>query len=607
MDLAPGVHITPSLRLTRLLAEGAMGQVWVADHLTLDLEVAVKFIRSTAARRDPTIIARFEREANTARRITSPHVVQVFDQGATADGLAFIVMELLRGRTLAQRLVVSGVLEIDTAMSIIDQAAIVVEAAAALGIVHRDLKPDNLFLVESTGQVFVKVLDFGLARLALADQAELTHSDTLLGTPAYMAPEQFRDGRYATVQSDLWSLAVTLYKMLTGRLPFEALTAAGMAVAACTEPFTPLERYRTGLPAALDRWFDRALAKSAHHRFADVRAFVRGLEHALYGLRRDTPSRQVIDCLDEERVLALVEGRATERELEEVEGHLDGCAACLRFVALVLEDDLDPERRSVLVKAGRLPVGHRLARRYRIERLVGNGPSGHTYDATDMILGERVALKTLAATSDERALRALLSGARQLQRIEHPNLACVRDVHLNVELQADVIANLIVYEFIDGPNLHAAMCRVPWSVECTVGILRQLLAGLSALHSADLVHGSLHPKAAISSAREAAEPLVVLVGGGLGPVLMHHSTHYTAPEQSRGEPPSTRSDIFSCGAMAFEMLTAQRPWLTGTLRESTRGVPASLVQVLETWVSADPTARPSDARAALLALDTWSS
>src|SRR5688500_15337890 len=102
MDLAPGVHITPSLRLTRLLAEGAMGQVWVADHLTLDLEVAVKFIRSTAARRDPTIIARFEREANTARRITSPHVVQVFDQGATADGLAFIVMELLRGRTLAQ-------------------------------------------------------------------------------------------------------------------------------------------------------------------------------------------------------------------------------------------------------------------------------------------------------------------------------------------------------------------------------------------------------------------------------------------------------------------------------------------------------------------------
>ena len=218
-----------------------------------------------------------------------------------------------------------------------------------------------------------------------------------------------------------------------------------------------------------------------------------------------------------------------------------------------------------------------------------------------------MALKTLGATSDERALRALLSGVRQLQRIEHPHLACVRDAHLNVELQADVIANLIVYEFIDGPNLHAEMRRVPWPVECTVGILRQLLAGLSALHSADLVHGSLHPKAAIWRAREAAEPLVVLVGGGLGPVLMHHPTHYTAPEQSRGEPPSTRSDIFSCGAMAFEMLTAQRPWLTGTLRESTRGVPARLVQLLETWVSADPTARPSDARAALAVLDTWSS
>src|SRR5512139_602976 len=139
MDLAPGLHITPSLRLVRRLAEGAMGEVWVADHLALGLRVAVKFIRSAAARRDSTVVARFEREANTVRRITSPHVVQIFDQGATADGVAFIVMELLQGMTLQQRLVVSGTLEIDTALSIIDQAAIVVEAADALGIVHRDL------------------------------------------------------------------------------------------------------------------------------------------------------------------------------------------------------------------------------------------------------------------------------------------------------------------------------------------------------------------------------------------------------------------------------------------------------------------------------------
>jgi serine/threonine-protein kinase len=610
MDLASGVHITPSLRLIRLLAEGAMGQVWVADHLALDLQVAVKFIRTAAARRDSTLVARFEREAHTVRRITSPHVVQIFDQGATADGVAFIVMELLRGMTLAQRLVVSGVLETDTALSIVDQAAIVVDAADTLGIVHRDLKPENLFLLDSPGQVFVKVLDFGLARLASGDQAspdqELTHSDTLIGTPAYMAPEQYRDGRHATVQSDLWSLAVTFYKMLTGRLPFEALTAAGMAVAVCSEPFTPVGRYRGGLPVALDRWFERALAKAPNQRFANVRAFMRGLEQALEGQLKGAQPRRVIDCIDEDLVLALIEGRLSERELEEVEGHLDVCAACLRFVALVLEDDLDPDRPllNALLKAGGLPNGQQIARRYRIERLLGNGPPGPTYDATDVILGERVALKTLPATGDERALRALLSGARQLQRIQHANLAALRDVHLNVPAK-DVVVHLAVYEFIDGPSLHAELRRVPGSVERTIAVLRDLLQGLSALHAARLVHGHLHPRNAIARAQDGADPSIVLVGAGLAPLVANVLTHYTPPEQARGEPPCAKSDIFSCGAIAFEMLTARRPWLTGTLRESTRDVPSSLVQILETWVSADPAARPHDAAAALSALDAW--
>jgi serine/threonine protein kinase len=610
MDLACGVHITPSLRLIRLLAEGAMGQVWVADHLALDLQVAVKFIRSVAARRDATLVARFEREANTVRRITSPHVVQIFDQGATADGVAFIVMELLQGMTLAQRLVVSGTLEMDAALSIIDQAAIVVEAADALGIVHRDLKPENLFLVDSPGQVFVKVLDFGLARLAPGDEEpaaqELTHSDTLIGTPAYMAPEQYRDGRHASLQSDLWSLAVTFYKMITGRLPFEALTAAGMAVAVCSEPFTPLGRYRAGMPAALDRWFERALAKAPNQRFANVRAFMLELEQALEGKLKVPQPRRVIDCLDENLVLALIEGRLSERELEEVEGHLDVCAACLRFVALVLEDDLDPDRPllKALLKAGGLPIGQAIARRYRIERLIGNGPPGPTYDATDMILGERVALITLPGTSDERALRALLSGARQLQRIQHPNLAALRDVHLNVQAK-DMLVHLVVYEFIDGETLHAELRRVPWSVEQTIAALRELLGGLSALHAADIVHGHLRPRNTLLRAQDGAAPSIVVVGAGLAPWVANLSSNYAAPEQARGEPPCAKSDIFSCGALAFEMLTARRPWLTGTLRESTRDVPAGLVQVLETWVSADPAARPPDAMAALSELDAW--
>jgi serine/threonine-protein kinase len=266
MRIAAGELVARRYLLDHQLAQGGMGSVWVARHVQLGALVAVKFmdprfLESPAAR------ARFEREARTAAQIQSPHVVKVFDYGIE-DETPYLVMELLDGEDLGARLKRRGPLSLPAAADIVAQVARALRQAHEAGIVHRDLKPANVFLARSGEVEIAKVLDFGLAKpMDLSPEDEATKTEEVLGSPQYMSPEHARGTRDPDPRSDLFSLGVIAYRLITGKLPFSGRNASDILVKICTEPAPPPSVHRADLPLAIDRFFVRALAKTPEERF----------------------------------------------------------------------------------------------------------------------------------------------------------------------------------------------------------------------------------------------------------------------------------------------------------------------------------------------------
>jgi hypothetical protein len=309
MKLGPGTKVTPNVQLVRLLGEGGMGSVWVADHLTLDTQVAVKFIHAELAGRDESLQQRFKREASIAARLTSPHVVKVFDHGLTDDGVPYIVMELLAGESLAESLERRGRLGLEEVRVVLSQLAGLLGNAHDLGIVHRDIKPDNLFLLESEYDTFVKVLDFGIAkRSQVEDLSVVTATGAMVGTPFFMSPEQLLQEAKVDHRCDLWAAAVVTYNALTGRLPFKGTSLAALSMAICRDEFTPPSKVAATVPAALDPWFERALAKDPAERFASAdelaKAFSEAVEAAPGVEDEDTAEASSEECQADSMALA---------------------------------------------------------------------------------------------------------------------------------------------------------------------------------------------------------------------------------------------------------------------------------------------------------------
>ncbi len=246
-----------------------MGEVWLADHLSLRTQVVVKFLGPLVAQ-DPANLARFQREAAAAAQVRSPHVVQTFDFGVSPEGVAYIVMELLEGRDLSQVLR-------DRTLSLVEAAHLVEGVARALtkaherGIVHRDIKPANVFMCdEGTGQPFVKVLDFGIAK-GVDDHNPVTSTGEVVGTPAYMSPEQLTGGAELDARTDLWSLGVLAFRALVGRTPFGGDSVAAIALAVVSAPLPRPSGLNPSLPASFDAWFARACSRDLSHRFRSAR------------------------------------------------------------------------------------------------------------------------------------------------------------------------------------------------------------------------------------------------------------------------------------------------------------------------------------------------
>jgi serine/threonine-protein kinase len=281
-----GHVIAGKYRLVEKLGEGGMGAVWRADHATLGSPVAVKLVNQ-AQLDSHDGVARFLNEARAAALLRSPHVVQILDHGVD-DGVPFMVMELLEGESLAQRLARVGTLSLAETSRILTQVARAVTKAHEAGIVHRDLKPDNIFLVQNDDEELAKVLDFGIAKVAhgLAQSAHKlsTRTGALLGTPFYMSPEQVR-GHAVDARTDLWALAIIGFECAVGRVPFDAETVGDLLLQICTEPI-PAPSSFTSVPPSFDAWFARGVARPREERFQSARE----LAEALRAIAADAPA-----------------------------------------------------------------------------------------------------------------------------------------------------------------------------------------------------------------------------------------------------------------------------------------------------------------------------
>jgi serine/threonine-protein kinase len=286
---APGVIVEQKYELVRLLGEGGMGAVWVAKHLTLDVHVALKVMHSELGRQVPGAADRMLQEARAAACIGHPAIVQVFDYGRTADGDPFISMELLHGESLAEALTQRGRLPPARALQVLLPIADALAVAHLRGIVHRDLKPDNVFLARlADGRVQPKILDFGIAKLETATSPKLTLQGTVLGSPAYMAPEQAWGEADIDQRADVWAFAVMLYELLTGETPFHGDSYNALLFAITRNEPKSIVDHGVNEPE-LWELIQRCLAKDRDARFPDMRELGRALAEWLYsrGVKND--------------------------------------------------------------------------------------------------------------------------------------------------------------------------------------------------------------------------------------------------------------------------------------------------------------------------------
>jgi serine/threonine-protein kinase len=266
-------------RVERILGIGGMGMVVLATHLELDQSVAIKFMLP-AALESKEAIDRFMREARAAGRLTSEHVCRVSDVGKFDSGVPYIVMEYLDGYDLGTLLKRKGPLKIDAAVDFIIQAAEGMAEAHGHGIVHRDLKPDNLFLHNRTdATTIIKVLDFGISKASVTGIA--TKTGDIMGSPAYMAPEQMQSTKDVDARADIWSLGVILYQLISGRMPFVADTLPALCLAVINDAPPSLETIRKDLPHGLAQVVMKCLAKRKDDRFRNVHELAQSL--APYG------------------------------------------------------------------------------------------------------------------------------------------------------------------------------------------------------------------------------------------------------------------------------------------------------------------------------------
>lgn len=270
VPVSAGTVVAGKYRVERTLAEGGMGVVVVAKHIHLQQSVALKFLRGDVGT-EWDALARFRGEAKAVAQLRSEHVAHVLDAGVTDDGVPYMVMEYLEGRSLGRKLQIQGPFDIASAVEYVIQACEGLAEAHARGIVHRDIKPYNLFLVEhSPGWGCVKIIDFGISKFAFSDTPNVV-TGVIIGSPCYMSPEQLRATATVDHRSDIWSLGATLHELLAGKAAFDASQTLPELVTAILErPAPALRDSRPEVPEELAAVVTRCLSKDREARFQNA-------------------------------------------------------------------------------------------------------------------------------------------------------------------------------------------------------------------------------------------------------------------------------------------------------------------------------------------------
>ena len=288
-EVRPGDILAGKYRIEQVLGRGGMGVVVAATHIQLDERIALKFLLPEALTH-PEAVARFEREARAAVKIKSEHVARVTDVGQLESGSPYMVMEFLSGLDLGQYLEKQGPLPIDEAVHYILQACEAIAEAHSLGIVHRDLKPANLFrILRADGTPSIKVLDFGISKVITGQDASMTQTSSMMGSPYYMSPEQMTSSKNVDHRTDVWALGVILHELLTGRVPYEGETIPEVCAKVLQVAPPDLTEIRKDAPWELQSVIVRALAKKREDRYQNVAEF----GHALIRYGTSDASRSV--------------------------------------------------------------------------------------------------------------------------------------------------------------------------------------------------------------------------------------------------------------------------------------------------------------------------
>ena len=539
MELAAGASISPTIRLVRKLGAGATSAVWLAEQHTLRIDVAVK-IMTDHQLADADAVRRFRDQAHAAARVRSPHVVQIIDAGASS-GMPYVVMELLEGEDLRARLARSGRLSVPETRRVARQAGLALEKAHAAGVIHRDIKPANLFLLDVGGETFVKVTDFGIAKLLRPPHPPITASTAIFGTPHYMSPEQAVSSRDVGPASDLWSLGVVVYQCLTGTLPFDARTLLDLYGLIEEARFPEATSVNPALPAGVDAWFSRALALRPEDRFSSALAMLKALDRAIDSSTASSvppASTSLGRRARSEAVTAAMAPSAAQR-----------AAVGETSAGVVVEP------------------GVALPKRFRFVRKLGAGGMGIVYEVIDEELGAKVALKTIRTASAD-ALGRFKREFRSVADVHHPNL-----VRLG-ELISEGSQWFFTMELVEGedfisyvrpPNADAGGART-LDVARLRAALPQLAAAADALHRAGVVHRDLKP----SNIRVSPAGRVVVLDFGLAADLsaapfsvrgtVSGTPEYMSPEQATAGPVGPPADWYAFGVVLFEALTGELPF-----------------------------------------------
>jgi len=282
-----GQVVADRYHIIKKLGEGGMGTVYLGEHVKMGRKSAIKVMTQSMAN-DPDAVSRFNREASNASRLSHPNICQIYDFGETSEGLIYLAMEFIEGCSLSDLIEREGALPPQRAASILRQSADALQVAHDQTIVHRDIKPDNIMIVQAKdGSDVAKVVDFGIAKAVAGDETgqKVTKTGLVVGTPEYMSPEQL-SGDKLDGRSDIYSLALVLYKMLTGVLPFQSDTAQETMIKRLTDLPEPLAQARPDIvfPPALQTAMDRALARLVSERYASAAEFGRDVVAAVGGI-----------------------------------------------------------------------------------------------------------------------------------------------------------------------------------------------------------------------------------------------------------------------------------------------------------------------------------